>query len=549
MKKMKTLGIALIIIIGTLLRLVMIDKQEGLWNDEYVSYMIAAKPMFDGFLQGIKSQCHMPFYYIYLKVTMLLCGQSDLVLRLSSVLAGVCSIIVMYFTGSERDKRTGIYCAVFTAISSFLIYYSQEVRLYSILFLFAAITLLFTLRLVKKIDLKNLIFFIISNFLILFTHTIGFVFVFFNLIYVSFKLFNSHKNIIIKMWAATAILMLFITPQLIGILFRQTFSQWWGSFSFSAIGFLITDYFSPVITNFTGAPPNFFYNFKSGFIIFALTPALIAMAFFIRAMFEKQNRELFYFISAFIFVLIIAAQSGKLVFVTKYSMEIYPVLIYLVCAGVSDTSNRILRNTGIIIFCILNLFFLIFSPLAANRLPRKEGHKTAADLIKNANLKQGDIIIIQYYDKDRFEKYFDFSPYKVISMNKGNFPEYLKADLTYQEAYQNGKTLLHDIFLMHNNEYLKTKLANEISLKSEQSVLVLFLKSVSFYNEQTIQKIVENNTYYNKIPLLFLVFSYLKNETLKELAKDYAITGIKEKGEWAIIRFTNLNKQSKTDKF
>ena len=542
MKKMNTLGIALIIIFGTLLRLIMIDKPEGLWNDEYVSYMISAKPMFDGFLQGIKSQCHMPFYYIYLKITMLLFGQSDVVLRLSSVFTGVLSIIVMYFAGLEKDKRTGIYCAAFISICSFLIYYSQEVRLYSLLFLFSALTLLFSFRLVKKTDLKNLIFFIISNFLILFTHTIGFVFVFLILIYMSFKLFNSHKNIIIKMWAAIAVLMLLITPQLIGILFRQTFSQWWGNFSFAAIGFLITDYFSPVITNFTGAPPNFFYNFKSGFIIFALTPALIAMIFFIRAMFEKQNRELFYFISAFIFVLVIAAQSGKLVFVTKYSMEIYPVLIYLVCAGVSDTSNRILRNTGIIIFCILNLFFLTFSPLAANRLPRKEGHKIAADLINNANLKQGDIIIIQYYDKDRFEKYFDFSPYKVISVNKGNFQEYLKADLTYQEAYKNGKIILHDIFLMKNNEYLTTKLENEISLKPAQSVLVLFLKSVSFYNEQTIQKIAENNTYYNKIPLLFLVFSYMKNGTIKEFSKDYAITGIKEKGEWAIVKFTNLNK-------
>ena len=541
MKKMNTLGIVLIIIIGTLLRLVMIDKPEGLWNDEYVSYMIAAKPMFDGFLQGIKSQCHMPFYYIYLKITMLLFGQSDVVLRLSSVFTGVLSIIVMYFAGLEKDKRTGIYCAAFTSISSFLIYYSQEVRLYSLLFLFSALTLLSALKLIKKTNLKNLIFFIISNFLILFTHTIGFVFVFFNLVYVSYKLFNTHKNIIIKMWAATAVLMLLITPQLLGILFGQTFSQWWGSFSFSAIGFLITDYFSPVITNFTSAPQDFFHNLKSGFIIFALVPAAIATAFLIRAMFVKQNRELFYLISAFIFVLVIAAKSGKLVFVTKYSMEIYPVLIYLVCAGVSDTSNWILRNTGIIIFCILNLFFLTFSPLAANRLPRKEGHKIAADLINNANLKQGDIIIIQYYDKDRFEKYSDFSPYKVISVNKGNFPEYLKADLTYQEAYQNGKTLFRNIFLMQNNKYFKTRLENEISLKHNQSVLLLFLKSVSFYNDQTMQKIAENNNYYNQTPLLFLVFSYLKNETVKELAKDYEITEIKENGEWAIVKFTKLN--------
>ena len=125
---MKRIGLILIVIAGVLLRLIAVNKPEGLWNDEYVSYMIAAKPLFDGFVEGIKSQCHMPFYYLYLKTFMFMFGDSDLVLRLSSVFAGFLSIIVMYFIGLEKDKRTGMLCAGFTAISSFLIYYSKEVK-------------------------------------------------------------------------------------------------------------------------------------------------------------------------------------------------------------------------------------------------------------------------------------------------------------------------------------------------------------------------------------------------------------------------------------
>ena len=90
----KYLGIASIIIIGIVLRLLFIDKPDGLWNDEYVSWMIAS--VHNGFWDAVKSQCHMPIYYIYLKIFMSIFGNSDILLRLTSVLAGVIAVPVMY---------------------------------------------------------------------------------------------------------------------------------------------------------------------------------------------------------------------------------------------------------------------------------------------------------------------------------------------------------------------------------------------------------------------------------------------------------------------
>lgn len=540
---MKRIGLILIVIAGVLLRLIAVNKPEGLWNDEYVSYMIAAKPLFDGFVEGIKSQCHMPFYYLYLKTFMFMFGDSDLVLRLSSVFAGFLSIIVMYFIGLEKDKRTGMLCAGFTAISSFLIYYSQEVRLYSVLFLFSALMLLFTLRLIKQADKKNFILLIISSFLVLLTHTIGFVFVFFNMVYLSFRLYKEHKNTILKLRGVIAVLILLLIPQILGILFKKTFSQWWGVFSPSALGFLITDYFSPVLTNLTGAPPNFFYNFKSGFIIFAMIPSVISMIFLGYSLKEKENRELLYIVLATVAVLVIAALSGKLVFVTKYSIEVYPILIYLACSGVSAVQNKALKNTLVSIFCLLSVFFLLVSPLSANRMFRKEGHKLAADLIKNAELKKGDIVILQYYDQSRFEKYFDFSDLKVITMNKGNFSEFINPETSYAKVY-NDKNALRQTFLSPENKYFENKLLNTLNLHPGQSVLVLSLDSVSFFNDEVIRKISANESYYTQTPIFFMVFSYLKNQTYDILVKECK-TGLKaKKGEWSAAKFTKLNNQS-----
>lgn len=539
---MRRIGLILIVLLGIFLRLIAIDKSSGLWNDEYVSYMIASSPLLSGFIDGIKSQCHMPFYYIYLKTFMVIFNDSDLVLRLSSVFAGVLSIIVMYYAGLEKDKQTGMLCAAFSAISSFLIYYSQEVRLYSLLFLFSALALLFTLRLIKDANLKNFIWFIISSFLILLTHTIGFVFVFFNMIFVSCKLFKTHKKLILKLWAVIIVLLLLLSPQLAGILFKKTFSQWWGVFSSSALGFLITDYFSPVLTNFTGAPPNFFYNFKSGFIIFAIIPSVVSLFFLGCALKERVNRNLLYVVLATIGVLIVAAVTGKLVFVTKYSIEIYPILIYLVCAGAASLKNKVLKNTLIAIFCILNLFFLAASPLAANRIFRKEGHKLAADLITGANLKKGDFVIIQYYDQYRFSKYYDFSNVKVISMNKANFAEYIKSGVSYAQAY-NDKNILRQAFEEQENKDFENRLFRELNLKENQSVLVVSLNSVSFFNSETVEKIAHNEAYYRQTPVFFMVFSYLKNQTYKTLMQECVLDSVTRKGEWSAAKFTKVNKE------
>lgn len=184
-----------VVTLGTCLRLIFIDKPDGLWNDEYVSWFIASIPLGKKFIDAVFAQCHMPFYYLYLKFFIHYFGNSDLMLRLTSVLPGVLSIFSMYFVGKEfKDEKLGILCASLTAISSFLIYFSQEVRFYGLLFLFASLSLLFTLKLIKKQNLLNIVFYVISNLLIIFTHTIGFVFVFLNLIFVSFWLKKSQKE-------------------------------------------------------------------------------------------------------------------------------------------------------------------------------------------------------------------------------------------------------------------------------------------------------------------------------------------------------------------
>ena len=531
-----------IVIFGLILRLICINKADGLWNDEYVSYMISAKPFFNGFLDGIKSQCHMPFYYLYLKFFMSVFGQSDILLRLTSVIAGVAAIPVMYFIGKEKDNTLAYLCSGFTAISSFLIYYSQEVRLYSILFLFSALSLLYTIKIIKNPVRKNFILYILFNFLILFTHTIGFVFVFFNLIFLSLNLYEKFKDVIKKVWICAFIGGLILSPLVINVFMTESFSQWWGHFSIARIGFLFTDYFSPVLTNLTNAPDNLFYMPKLA--IYMFIPALIAIFGIIKSLINnKFNIQLFSVALFTTIVLIIASISGKLVFITKYSIEIYPILIYLACYGIQTVNKKWLKNSIIVIYCLLSVWYLIKSPQSAPKIRRAEGHKIVADLLNNSELKNGDIILLQYYDKNRFLKYFDFSDYYVVSINKGNFYKYLLGGYSYSDTLSNGKNIYKNMFSTYNNPYFENIINNKIinKLKPGQSVAVIVLDSVSFINPDMMSEITKNETLYSKQPLLFLVFSYIKNKTFYDMAKTLTLTRVERKGRWTLIKFTKLN--------
>ena len=169
------LAILIITVLGLYFRILPYDNVQGLWNDEYVGWYISQQPLFLPFIKGILSQCHMPLYYVCLKIYTAILGNSDVVLRLSSFITGFLSIFVMFFVGNQKNKILGYLCALFTAISAFVIYYSYEVRPYSLIFLLSALSLLYTIKLLEDDkDKKNIIFYILFNVLILLTHTLGF---------------------------------------------------------------------------------------------------------------------------------------------------------------------------------------------------------------------------------------------------------------------------------------------------------------------------------------------------------------------------------------
>lgn len=542
---MNAICLILITVLGFGLRLIGLNKTQGLWNDEYVSWMIASKPLGADFVHGILSQCHMPFYYLYLKFFMHFGGSGDLFLRATSVLAGVLSIIVMYFVGLQHSKKTATICALFTSISSFLIYYSQEVRIYSLLFLISALTLLYLLRFLKNKTWTTLGGLILFNFLIIFTHTIGFAFVFFELIALTILLFKEYRKQLLTVWFGILVLGGICLPQVIHIFTAKSFSQWWGTFSISKIGFLFTDYFSPVLTNLVNAPDKFLYIKSLSFVFFTIVPTLIAIAFICRALYKnKTNIALFSICVGVVAVMAIASSIGKLVFITKYSIEIYPILLFLTAFGACSLERKKIANCLVAFFCAISLTYLFISPTSAPKIPRLQGHKLVANLLNQANPNSGDIIILEYYSKERYEKYYNFSKYHVISIDKANFPQYFIPEKDVSEIFTNGKNLLKDIFTEKKSSYLDYVIRDSVlsKVKAGQNVFVIVPNSVALYSSNEIKLIANDKYRYDHTPLLYLVFSYTNNRVFSDLLQGLTVTRYESLGDWSLIGFTKLNK-------
>ena len=233
MNKKNLLYLILILIGATLLRLWHLDKPEGIWNDEYLTLRIANARLFTDFFTAINSNCHAPLHYLYLKLWIFIFKDTDTYLRLSSVVPGVLSIIVMFFAGLEFKKKDGsnvaVVAAFLTGISSFLIYFSQEIRIYSLLFFITSLVLLYALKIFNSPSKKNFFLYSLFSLLLVLTHTIGFVFVFLStaalMVFAVPK--KNTKDFLLFSILGVIVLALPFVPLISSILFKNGyFSQW-----------------------------------------------------------------------------------------------------------------------------------------------------------------------------------------------------------------------------------------------------------------------------------------------------------------------------------
>lgn len=153
--------IYLVLLLSVILRLFGIT--QSLWLDEAISVITALKP-FPYQITGITGDFQPPLYYLILHIFLKSGISAEWFLRLPSVIFGVASVYITYiFTLKLFGKKTAIISTLILATSQLHIYYSQEVRMYSLLTLLTVLSMWFYFS-------KKWIFFTVTGILGIYTN-------------------------------------------------------------------------------------------------------------------------------------------------------------------------------------------------------------------------------------------------------------------------------------------------------------------------------------------------------------------------------------------
>jgi O-antigen/teichoic acid export membrane protein len=125
---------------------------RGIWLDEATSITQAQMPLGE-MLESLRTtDVHPPLHHLIEWAIAHGTGSvSELAMRMPSVLAGTLMVPVLYLLGRELyDRRAALLAAALGTFAPFLLWYSQEARMYGLFMLFAALAMLGQLRALRR---------------------------------------------------------------------------------------------------------------------------------------------------------------------------------------------------------------------------------------------------------------------------------------------------------------------------------------------------------------------------------------------------------------
>lgn len=144
----------LILLLSLGLRLIGIN--QSMWLDESISANIAKLSIEKIVPQFSVGDFHPPLFYLVLDLWVKVVGSGVIQMRILSVIFSLITIWLVYKIGSLlKDKKTGLWAAILVGVNPLLIYYSQELRMYSMMTMFLMGAVYFWIKIVKNKETKK----------------------------------------------------------------------------------------------------------------------------------------------------------------------------------------------------------------------------------------------------------------------------------------------------------------------------------------------------------------------------------------------------------
>jgi uncharacterized membrane protein len=162
-----------IVCIGLALRLIHLNSPLSF--DEVCSWAFARRIPFVHMWNVALSDPTPPLYYAVLHFTMRFLGNTPALMRIPSVVFGMLILPPVYWCMRQSSfrKEDSLYAVLLVAVSSMLVYYSQELRAYSMLAFLGVLSVYLLLRCLKEPTLANNLFYAVTIFIMSCTHHYG----------------------------------------------------------------------------------------------------------------------------------------------------------------------------------------------------------------------------------------------------------------------------------------------------------------------------------------------------------------------------------------
>ena len=420
--------IFLFLIIGSFLRLYHLNFQSP-WLDE-IHTLNEANPklsfneVHDALLIA---EPHPPLYFFIMNVVFKIFGYSTFIARMVSAIIGIAGLYSIYLLGKELfSKKVGIYAMILLSVNYFHIYYSQDARMYGLLFLTTTLSFYYLTRLIKTPTLKNTLIFGFVSTLMIYSHFFA-VFTLFAqyiilLYYIIFP-FNISRARFFKYSLISGLMtiLLYIPTYKLILKTTEMKSIW--------IQMPSLDVYTQFFKDFFG---------QSETILFFIVPLIIF--YFIKLFDENQNQKntinpiedknIFSFIVLFLWILItiiiplIRTYTSLPMLVNRYFINILPAVLIMISIALSMINNKTVKYGMISILFVFSLSDIIIVKKYYTQ-PNKSQFREASEFVKS-NSKPNEII---YSSLSWYFNYF-FNEPKIIDKPFNSIISETKNDTT-----------------------------------------------------------------------------------------------------------------------
>jgi mannosyltransferase len=406
-----------ILFVAAVLRFFHIDYQS-VWLDE-IHTLNEANPnlslagLYDAILGA---DPHPPLYFILLHFVFKIFGYTTFVARMFSAVVGVAGVAGIYFLGKELfNNKVGIYASLLLAVNYFHLFYSQEARMYSLLFLTTTFSFYFLARFIKLPTLRTALIYGISSTLMIYCHFFALFTLVSQYLILLFFVFNPHKTTGKKF---------FIYSAIAGIASLILYLPVWGIFQKAAerttiwITMPTLDVYTEIFKEFFG---------QAELVIFFVL--ILIVIFFIQLSKETEtNRKinpdedhlvfsflmLFVWISITLLIPLIRTYTALPMLISRYFINVLPAVILMIAIAIFYIRNEIVRYGILIFISIFSLTDIMIVKKYYSKVDKEQFREVSQFVIDNNSSQDPVVSTLGWY----FPFFLDNDKVKTSIVNK-----------------------------------------------------------------------------------------------------------------------------------